>query len=302
MKNYPHDFTMARNLLVGFASYFCSIYSSYGASDIALAPLSNIGQEAKIIASVKIGDGHTVVFHELSSGIISVTETAKIYQPRLLVGNIESGMSMTDIYRMVQPNDKVPDSLVSAEARLAELHTKAPLLQMSKPPQIDAGGKGPHPYNAGEQVWFKQTFCHDRYGQDSLVNCVQAFQWITSGWQRGAIFTFDTMVGSEGRDTAKIDTYYWNGTQEVLLAVDTVSPGWVSTRGFFYYQPFWWHVNLEGPSGNVNTQVSQDIKTCGNGGQWACSRNCAGSIACNAENTTFCQIVGGNGESWCNSR
>jgi hypothetical protein len=282
-------------LFIGFSTLFFAVCSLYAASGSPSAP-----QEARILATVDLGDGHTVVFQEFPSGILSVAEASKSFQTPVLLGNIAFGKSMANIYRMIQPKGHVPDSLVSADAHLARQKSIAAPQRIPDPPQIESWGRGPKPYDAGNQAWFKQTFCHDNFGTDSLVNCIQAFDWIHSGWQRGAIVSFDTMVGCEGRDTAQINQYYWDGSKEILLAVDSVAPCWVSTRQFQYFQPFWWHVDLEGTDGNVNTQVSQDVRTCGNGGQWACSRNCGGSIACNSENTSFCSIVGGQGESFCN--
>jgi hypothetical protein len=254
-------------------------------------------REARSLSSIHIEEGHDIVFEESPSGMFIVTENARIFQKPLLGETF--GRSLADMYRMVQPNGKVPDSLVSADDRLAARRSEPVSAPLPDPPLVPGAGRGPKLYNAGEQAWFKQTFCHDSADPLSLLQCVQGWDWITSGWQLGAIFAGETMVGSEG-SPASLDLYWWNGHNEVKFSNYTVYPGTYTWYYVPYYQPFWWHVNLSGAG--ANTQVSQDIRTCGNGGEWACSRNCGGSISCNPQNTTYCSIVGASGESWCNNR
>lgn len=278
-------------LVISFACCFavCSL----------CAGQSSTPQEAKTLASVNIEEGHNIVFQELSSGMFMVTENTKIFQTPLL-GHAAFGKSLADMYRMVQPKGKVPDALVLADAHLAALRSKPPSAPApNRPPQAEGAGTGPRLYDAGEQAWFKQAFCHDSPDPLSLVSCVQGWDWISTRWRDGAIFAGETLVGSEGVP-ANLNLYWWNGSSELVLANYRVDPGTYRWYYVTYFQPFWWHVNLDGAGGN--TQVSQDLRTCGNGGEWACSRNCEGTISCNPQTSTYCSIVGANGESWCNSQ
>jgi len=272
----------------------CTFLGVYG----LCAQESSALQKSTTLSSVETENGHAIVFRELSFGALLVTETFKTYQAPLL-GPGDSGKSMVEIYRLVQPKGKVPDALVAAEDRLAALKAKPAPAQMLPPPQVTETGPGPKPYNAGEQAWFKQTYCRDDIGALSLVYCLQGWNWAHIAWNVGAHFSYYALVGSEG-DTARINAYYWNGSSQVLVASAAVPPG-TGYAGFIeYYQPFWAIASLDGAG--ANGQVSLAIKNCGNGGQWACSLNCLGTVACDAQRSNGCSIEGGHGESHCNPR
>jgi hypothetical protein len=243
------------------------------------------------------------VFHELSSGGFLVTETSKIFEtPRL--GDAVVGKSMADIYNMIQPKDKVvkvPDALVAADARLAALKAalkaKPGAAPLGPPPTpLPGGGRGPKPFNAGEQAWFKQTFCHDIYGHPeaglSLVDCYQGFSYVTGDWSLGPHFTWESLAGSEGV-TATLTVFQWMGHDpEVISYQIQVPPGHYSWGYYDTPSPIWLHACLSGAGDN--TQVSQDEKNCGNGGQWACAA-CDGTISCNVQGVppaTGCSVGG----------
>jgi len=285
-------------LLILSTSICFDVGTSYAEPDTKPSVPLGDAQKAKVLASIEMENGHIVVFREFARGGLIVTETAKIFQTPLL-GHAVFGKSMAEIHQLIRPKDKVPDSLIAADTQLSNLKSKPAPVRVPAPSQVPGTGRGPRLYNAGEQDWFKQTFCHDSGDPLSLLECIQGWDWITSGWQRGAIFATESFVGSEGV-TANLRVYYWNGSSEVQLAADSVAPGQYVWHYINYYQPFWLHLDLAGAGDS--TQVSQDIRTCGNGGQWACSRNCEGTISCNPENTTYCSIVGASGQSWCNNR
>ena len=101
------------------------------------------------------------------------------------------------------------------------------------------------------------------------------------------------MVGLEGV-TAEVRTFWFDGSNWSLLSNHTVKPGTYRWDYVTYNQPFLWYVNLDGAG--VNTLVSQDVKACGNGGQWSCYPNCGG---CNPETSSDCEEVGLAGLSIC---
>ncbi|MFJ4123551.1 hypothetical protein ACIP3U_19780 [[Kitasatospora] papulosa] len=80
--------------------------------------------------------------------------------------------------------------------------------QGGKPPEVgqDRAGEGRQVVtrDAGEQTWFKQTFCN------GAQSCVQGWDWAlaTSKWKLGN-GTGICMVGSEGTVNAKFTSYYW---------------------------------------------------------------------------------------------
>jgi hypothetical protein len=280
----------SRRLMLGSITFFfiCAAY----AEESSLQPKQSIAPlEAKTLYSVNTDDGHVIVFQELSSGMNAVTETGKAFQvPRI---SYASGMSMADIYRTIQPKGSVPSALVAADARLTALKLKQKTAPVPPPPDVNGTGPGPGPrlYNAGEQLWFKETFCHDTFGQLSIVWCLQGLDWVTTQWYAGAKFVTHALVGSEGAP-ATYNTYYWNGS-EVLATSITVPPGSWAWSTITYFQPFYARATL-GNAGNA--QVSLDVESCGNGGQWACGTNCLG---CDPQRAGSCTIVGGHGESQC---
>jgi hypothetical protein len=257
-----------------------------------------------ILYSITTEEGHTITFHEIRSGGFFITENATLSQKPLLNEALVGEKSLADIYRIIQPKGNIPNALKEADARISALKLKlitppALIPNIPSPPKLSEGTeKGPKLYNAGQQTWFKSTFCHDTYGSASLVNCVQGWSWAHSGWVKGPHFSWDSMVGSEGVP-ASLKVYNWNGSSEYLDYTTTVSPGTYSWGYYSDNSPTWHHADLDG-AGN-NTQVSQAIQNCGNGGQWACSTNCGGSIACDPKTSTYCSIVGAHGESWCNA-
>jgi|SRR5579864_4266136 len=250
--------------------------------------------EPKLLASITPEPGHLIEFRELASGALSVIETAEVSHAPLLDSSV-AGKSVTEIYRKLRPKEQVPAALAEAQKRLA---ARKPAPAAGKPPaeEPSGAGKGPKALNAGEQAWFKKTFCNDVYGSLSLVNCIQGYEWVHSGTHESAIFQSQSLVGSEGV-TATLDSFWWNGSAWTLLISYKVKPG---TYYFGYVTdstPFYWYVNLDGAG--RNTMVSQDVKSCGNGGQWACTLNCQGTISCNPQNSVDCNILGAGGQSRC---
>lgn len=263
-----------------------------GAATAAEAAKPKAGD--KVLATVQVEKDHVIEFRELSSGALAVSESAKAEQAPVL-GDKILGKSMSDIYRQVRPGEQVPEALTAAEGRLA---ARKPKGAKKKPPKPEAhgAGKGPHLLTAAEQAWFKKDLCVSVYGQLSLVNCIQGYSWVHSGSHESAIFLSQSMVGSEGV-TAEVTIFWWNGSGWALLTSAHVKPGTYWYDYVTYDEPFSWYVNLDG-AGN-NTLVSQDVKSCGNGGQWACTTNCQGTISCNPENTSDCEILGAAGQSFC---
>jgi hypothetical protein len=99
-------------------------------------------REARTLSSIHIEEGHDIVFEESPSGMFIVTENARIFQKPLL-GETAFGRSLADMYRMVQPNGKVPDSLVSADARLAVRRSGPVSAPVPDPPLVPGAGRGP---------------------------------------------------------------------------------------------------------------------------------------------------------------
>jgi hypothetical protein len=262
-------------------------------ADLAVAETTHVDDiEApqKLVHSVTVETEHTVDFYEIPNGQTIVTETGLPYQ-RALLGNMVGAKSMAEVYKTLKPSSEVPATIVRADERAvasqATVHDESPPPAGSPAP---VAGAGPKLYNAGEQTWFKNTFCQDT-GTVSLVKCIQGFSYTHSLWQLGGSFNPVVMVGSEAAQAGTFTVIYWNnGNPQTQLNV-LVQPGhWTSTAIRFNGSYLWYQGNLDNAGGN--TQVSEAVKNCGENNERSCALSCGGGFACDTANTDECQIDG----------
>ena len=121
-----------------------------------------------------------------------------------MTGVVESGRVMMDIPAVRKSGDKPPDA---GRAGAGE-------------------SRGPVAHDAGEQVWFRETFCN---GSQS---CVQGWDWAfaTSDRKLGS-GTGIAMVGREGTVNGRFVAYYW----------DCVCPGPFCIGGTDCFWVEFWH-------------------------------------------------------------
>lgn len=276
----------------------------------APASESTANQQSNLLASIAIEEGHSVEFRETAAGEVILIETGKVFQaPVIAKANIH-GKTLSQVYRMASPTGEIPAALAAKErlrSNVAAPAVQAPPPSLAAPPAIVTGsGAGPKLYNASEQTWFANNFCHypgspacaNSTCTLSPVNCLQGWDWAHSGWIKGGGYNVQTLVGSEGSQTATFNVFGWNGSSQTLDWSHAAPPGTWWFYDYFVTQSWnWHHADLDGAGGN--TQVSEASEDCGEGNEWSCYNDACGGNECDPATSTDQEVVGINGECLC---
>ena len=201
------------------------------------------------LAEVTFEPGHVVKFQQAQAGFVFVAETGSVAggAPRMKNPAL-AGKSPVEIYQLLAPGMPVPPALATAQA------SQAPAAAVPYTPTDVAGhGTGPDFYTAAEQASFAANYC------PGAQKCVQAWDWIDSGWDYTTQWQAVSMIGSEGTAVVPFDGQYWNcsGGSCVWTTFYSMmlSPGWygwIWGTGLYYYKG-----TLSGAGGG--TQISMAI-------------------------------------------
>jgi hypothetical protein len=272
------------------SSSLCALVAGC-AADASSSDSPGTASTPTVLASVDKGNGHVIEFLQLVSGELVVSEQAPLSTPPIL--SDRRGMTASELYRIVQPDGPVPRAIVDADARAAE-QLKAPRTKIAPPPKdlepVDGSRKTF--YTAGQQTWFKSTFCANNSQTANLQACIQGFSFVNAGWNYGEQYSFVYLNGSEGQ-TGTVTGYNWNGSAQLVYS-KALPPGTYVSTSWPVQAPSWHWTELDGV-GN-DTLVSGAVSNCGEGNQWSCTLWCG---SCDPEQTVGCEIVDGNGHGIC---
>jgi hypothetical protein len=242
-------------------------------------------ESGTILATIALADGHAVTFRQAESGLAFVAETGEVGHgaPRLSAPEIE-GKSLVEMYRALAPAAEVPRALLDAEAQSTALAHDA----TDAPTDVGGNGSGPAFYTSGEQTWFKETIC------PGAVKCIQAWDWIDSGYDYTTSWMATALVGSEGTVPVTQRAYYWScsggGCNWVQFNAVNVFPGHytrLASTGLFYYKS-----SFDGAG--AGTQVSMAIQDA----TYQCAHCNDGSCQCGyMDGNNLCAGRGGNDPS-----
>ncbi|MET7620340.1 hypothetical protein [Streptomyces sp. NPDC005408] len=158
----------------------------------------------KVHSTLSLGEGRGIQFVEFEPG---------------MTGVIESGRAIEDV-PVARENGGKPYEL--GEDRTGE-------------------GRQVVTRDAGEQAWFKETFCN------GAQNCVQGWDWaiVTSKWKLGS-GTGIAMVGREGTANAKFTSYYWKCACTTPFCIGGPTCVWIEFWEGFVLPGHWLSMNVTG--------------------------------------------------------
>jgi hypothetical protein len=160
--------------------------------------------DAALLSSIQLEPGHEIKFYKFAEGDVGVNETLDIDRHTPVLRQFqERSLSAVELFRLIQPNAEVPESLVQADEEVAsQLETSATDtgeneesesgLDTSKVEQSSRSTSSPSNQNpntkgnweswAGDEQWFRSNFCNE--GERRI--CFANRTWVRSGNQNGA--------------------------------------------------------------------------------------------------------------------
>ena len=161
------------------------------------------------LATLNLANNHKVLFFTQAGGQVGIAETGPIGTPKILSEEVLN-KKPSEIFVMLKGAKAAPPvALVNAEKRNRVLgrFTSNHVAPVTPQQGASGAGKGPNFHDAGNQQWFKDTFCTPG------VECLQGWDWATSsfGYQQGRGYATDAINGSEARLPRVFNVDYWNG-------------------------------------------------------------------------------------------
>jgi hypothetical protein len=240
-----------------FGIFSSAVLLSIGATGCSADATSNDGQPgaaaapqalpSKVIASLELEGGRSVIFREVERGTVIVEEQGPIGQKPIVDA---AGKSIVDVYRELAKGAPAPASLLAAEAeRVVLANTAPPADATSAPPATGTTRTAAatiHPLLTGSDTWFQSTFCSSYFSSSCVfgndADVTTAWDAVGQSGHNSFLQNVQAYAMNAGAYASVMGISKWTGAWTVQytsnVAVGRYGSMYAWTPGASYWQAF----------------------------------------------------------------